>query len=106
MNIRTPSPAMLTAEQLQDDVGERTASASPSVHPLLLRIATALQVPLSSLAEPPNPIGATASIAATAPTDDAMAAECLGLVRAYKSISDPAERLRLFDLVRQAGEQS
>lgn len=69
---------------------------------LLQRIADALHVRPSTLYEPSNTVHGPDNHGAThVVTGD----ECAALLHAYTRIHDPAERLRVLDLVRTAAER-
>jgi len=79
----------------EDDLVRRPDPSDGSAASLLLRrIAGALQVPPSTLYNPPNAVGST-------PNGD-IESECLTLLRAYQGVRDPEERRRLLALVQEA----
>ena len=98
MGTKTPPSSKPTPlASSERDIGDRFAwPDGPVVSPILQRVASALQVPLSTLYNPPNGGGPT-------PHGDTEG-ECATLLRAYQSIRDPEERQRLLTLVQEAAK--
>ena len=98
------SPAF---KQPEEETSEPTPVEGSATRLLLHRIANTLQVPASALVDPPNQVRT-----ARGPSDEAaidavtLAGECLELIRAYSSISDPEKRHRFLELIRHEAEQS
>jgi hypothetical protein len=101
MGQKMPSSPGRAADEPHEEAGaEGVPSWSRSeTRRLVSRIAEALKVAPITLYEPPRPDGAMAAI-----PDDDLEGACEALLRAYRSIHDPAERRRLLIVVQEAAE--